>query len=285
MTKDQLLRARFATPSAPRVARGLVAIALAACACGVLAVEKTEARRLRHAVIATYPHDTAAFTQGLAYLDGKLLESTGRYGKSAVLLKDIGSGAVLARRALDHQYFGEGITVAGERLWQLTWTSGLAFVYDRQLRRTSQFRYDGQGWGLAYDGARLLMSDGSDRITFRDPRMFTATGQSLVRDGLRPVTQLNELEFARGRLYANVWRSDRVAVIEPDSGRVDAWLDLAELRTRFAPPPGWDANEHVLNGIAYNPDNGHFYVTGKCWPVLFEIRIDDGATAPPGTSP
>jgi len=275
MIKDQLPRAHFRTVFAPRIAGAMLAFAIGACACVACAAEHSGAKHLRYEVIATHPHDTAAFTQGLAFLDGRLLEGTGRYGRSAVLLKDVATGAVVAQRALDHQYFGEGLTVAGERVWQLTWTSGLAFVYDRQLRRTQRFRYEGQGWGLAYDGARLLMSDGSDRITFRDPRTFAVTGQSLVRDGTRPVTQLNELEHARGRLYANLWHSDRVAVIAPDSGKVEAWIDLAGLRARFTPPPGWDANEHVLNGIAFNPESGRFYVTGKCWPVLFEIEIDD----------
>ncbi len=269
MRKEQL-RFSLVLTALPLRAIACAALALIFSACG----SANEVKFLTYEIVATHPHDTGAFTQGLAILDGQLLESTGRNGQSALWLKDIASGQVLRRAPLDARYFGEGLAVAHERILQLTWTSGLAFAYDLQFRRAGEFSYRGQGWGLAFDGKRLLMSDGSDRITLRQPDTFAATGQLHVRNGKTAVTMLNELEFAGGWLYANVWQTDRIAVIDPASGAVRAWLDLAALRTRFTKPPGWDDGEHVLNGIAFNPANGHFYVTGKCWPVLFEVTIE-----------
>lgn len=234
------------------------------------AAEKT----LRYEVVATHPHDAAAFTQGLALLGGELAESRGRYGESAVTLGAIATGVTRLRRDNEPAHFGEGLAVAGRVLVQLTWQSGLAFAYDEQLRRTATYRYEGEGWGLAFDGKDWLMSDGSSRITRRSLGDFSAVGRIDVRDGGRPVRRLNELEFARGRLYANVWHSDRVAVVEPASGRVESWIDFAALGRGFPRPAGWNA-EYVLNGLAFDPATGHFYVTGKCWPVLYEIRLLD----------
>lgn len=228
---------------------------------------------LRYEIVATHPHDVTSFTQGLAVLDGELLESRGQYGRSAVTLGAVRTGIARKRHALAAEHFGEGIAVAGGKLVQLTWQSGIAFVYDRQLRKVREHRYAGEGWGLAYDGRDFLMSDGTDRIARRSARDFTEVGHLTVRDRGRPVRQLNELEFANGRLYANVWYSDRVAVIEPRSGEVEAWIDFSALRRGFARPPGWNEAEHVLNGIAHEPRSGHFYVTGKCWPVLYEVRL------------
>lgn len=270
MRKDQL-----------RFSRDVTAFTLRAIACGALALvfsacsSAGEVKFLAYEIVATHPHDTGAFTQGLAIFDGKLLESTGRNGQSALWLKDIASGKVLRRAPLDARYFGEGLALVQDRILQLTWTSGMALVYDLQFKRAGEFSYRGQGWGLAFDGRRLLMSDGSDRIILRRPDTFAAIGQLNVRDGETAVTMLNELEFAHGWLYANVWHTDRIAVIDPASGVVRAWLDLAALRERFPKPPGWDESEHVLNGIAFNPANGHFYVTGKCWPVLFELTMQN----------
>lgn len=230
---------------------------------------------LRYEIVAMHPHDVQAFTQGLAFLDGqRLLESTGRYGRSALWLKDLRTGAVIRHRPLEARQFGEGVAVVNGRLVQLTWQSGLALVYDTRLKPVGQFRYPGEGWGLAFDGQRLLMSDGTARLTFRHPDTFAVTGTVEVREGTRPVTKLNELEYAGGLLYANLWQNDRIAAIDPHSGAVRAWLDLAPLRARLSKPTGWNEREHVLNGIAFNPDNGHFYVTGKCWPVLFELNVE-----------
>ncbi len=229
---------------------------------------------LHYEIVAAHPHDSNAFTQGLAVLDGQLLESTGRFGQSALWLKNIATGKTIRRHPLNARHFGEGLTAARDRIVQLTWTSGLAFVYDHQFRRMAEFSYEGQGWGLAFDGKQLLMSDGSDRITFRQPDTFAATGQVAVRDRGQALTRLNELEYAGGWLYANVWQTDRIAVIDPAKGAVRAWLDLRDLRTRFEKPKGWIEDEHVLNGIAFDPANGRFYVTGKCWPVLFELAVE-----------
>jgi glutaminyl-peptide cyclotransferase len=190
------------------------------------------------------------------------------YRQSALWLKKVATGAVVRRKMLDKTLFGEGVGFDGARIVQLTWRSGIALAYDARLNNTGAFRYDGEGWGLTFDGHEWLMSDGSDRITRRSRADFAATGVISVRDGALPVVQLNELEFAQGLLYANVWHSDRIAVIDPASGAVRGWIDLAGLRKGFARPA-----EHVLNGIAFNPGNGHFYVTGKCWPVLYEIRL------------
>jgi glutaminyl-peptide cyclotransferase len=251
----------------------LVAIVFACNACA----EPSRDRLLRYEVVATHPHDAAVFTQGLAWHAGKLVESGGQYQHSALMLRDVRRSAPLTRRALAAQYFGEGVAGDGQRFVQLTWRSGVAFVYDLALRPQGQLRYEGEGWGLAYDGERWLMSDGSNRIVARDRETFAVRGGFEVRDRGRPVTQLNELEFARGRLYANVWHADRIAVVEPASGAVEAWLDLSALRRGFARPEGWNEAEHVLNGIAFDPGTGHFFVTGKCWPVLFEIRLLEAA--------
>lgn len=229
---------------------------------------------LRYEVVATLPHDSQSFTQGLAFLEGRLLESSGLYGRSAVALRDIASVTPRRRVDVDRKYFAEGIASDGYRIVQLTWRAGVAFVYDLSLRRTGEMAYSGEGWGLAWDGRQYLMSDGSAHITHRDARDFSVKGDDLVvRDAGVPVTELNELEYAQGMIYANVWHSDRVAVIDPQSGAVRHWIDLSALKEGFVKPERWNESEYVLNGIAFNPGNGHFYVTGKCWPVLYELRL------------
>jgi glutaminyl-peptide cyclotransferase len=271
MRKDQLLLLSRATSFVPV----LCALALLAPVSACIARDEQASRDelLRWEIVATHAHDTRAFTQGLAMLDGELVESRGLHGASAVTIGAVAGGAPRLRRDNDARHFGEGIAVAGRTLVQLTWRSGLALVYDERLRKTGEFRYEGEGWGLAYDGRQWLMSNGSDRIQQRRLEDFGVTGELRVTYRGRPLRQLNELEFAHGRLYANVWMSDRVAVIDPGSGRVEAWLDLAPLRRGFARPAGWSESDHVLNGIAWDPARDHFYVTGKCWPVLYEIRL------------
>lgn len=255
----------------PRIALVLL-FALAFDACAQSSARPRD-KFLRYEIVATHPHDVAAFTQGLVYVDGQLAEGTGLHGRSSLSLRDLRSGAVLKRRTLAAAHFGEGVAFDGRRFVQLTWRSGLALIYDAALAPRGTFAYEGEGWGLAFDGGQWIMSDGSDRLTLRDRETFAVRGQLRVRDGPRGVSQLNELEYAGGRLYANVWRSDRVAVIDPASGAVRAWIDFALLRRGFARPAGWDEDAHVLNGIAHNPANGHFFVTGKCWPVLYELRL------------
>ena len=248
----------------------LVAVVFAS---GARASESPQEKVLRYEVVATHPHDTTVFTQGLAWHNGRLMESGGQYGRSTLTLRGVARSAPLSRRKLAKTLFGEGVAGDGERFVQLTWKSGFALVYDLAMRPIGRYTYDGEGWGLTYDGERWLMSDGSSRIVARDRETFAPRGGFEVTDRGRPVRQLNELEFARGRLYANVWHDDRIAVINPQGGAVEAWLDLAALRRGFAKPAGWNEAEHVLNGIAFDPATGHFFVTGKCWPVLVELRV------------
>lgn len=267
MRNFQLHRAPRASNFMPFV------LALMLCALASIAQSAPREKLLRYEIVATHPHDVTDFTQGLAFIDGNLLESTGLHGASKLTLRTVPGGKLLRRRALERRHFGEGVAVAGSRIVQLTWQSGIAFAYDRKLNPLGEYRYAGEGWGLAFDGTHWLMSDGSDRITFRREHDFTVAREIRVTAGGLPVSQLNELEHANGRLYANVWLSDRVAVIDPATGRVEAWLDFANLRQGFRKPPHWREQEHVLNGIAFNAANGHFYVTGKCWPVLYELRL------------
>jgi glutaminyl-peptide cyclotransferase len=277
MSKYQLRRCAPSTNSVPAVrACALFAIVFACSAC----VAAPRERLLRYEIVATHPHDVALFTQGLAWHEGKLIESSGRHGRSALTLREVARSAALSRRPLAAKYFAEGVAGDGRRFVQLTWRSGIAFVYDLALRPIGTVPYDGEGWGLAWDGTQWLMSDGSSRIVPRDRETFAPRAGFEVRDRGRPVAQLNELEFAHGRLYANVWHTDRIAVIDPASGAVEAWLDLAALRRGFAKPEGWDDAEHVLNGIAFDPGTGHLFVTGKCWPVLFELRLPDAPVTP-----
>jgi glutamine cyclotransferase len=230
-------------------------------------------------VLAQHPHDARSFTQGLAFDRGHLIESSGRYGASAIALVAPRTGALLRRRGLAAEFFGEGLTFARGRIVQLTWRSGAAFIHDADtLAPRGTYSYAGEGWGLAFDGSEFLMSDGSARIVRRRADSFDTIGAITVVDDGRPVQNLNELEWARGWLYANVWHSDRIAIIDPQRGTVRAWLDLSSLQRKFKKPADWNPAEHVLNGIAFDPGTGHFYVTGKCWPALFELEIE---TPPP----
>jgi glutamine cyclotransferase len=224
-----------------------------------------------YTVIRAYPHDREAFTQGLVYLgNGELIEGTGLNGRSSLRRMRLETGEVLQRYDLSSEYFGEGVAVLGERVYQLTWRSGVGFVYDLDtfaLQRT--FNYPTEGWGLTHDGQRLIMSDGTDALYFLDPATLAATGSLRVRDGEAPVTQLNELEYVNGWVYANVWQTDRVAKIDPATGRVAAWLDLSGLLSAEDRAQPVD----VLNGLAYDAATERLFVTGKLWPKLFEIRL------------
>lgn len=224
-----------------------------------------------YAVVRSYPHDRSAYTQGLVYHDGVLYEGTGLNGQSSIRKVQLETGAVLQIRALDREYFGEGIAIWRDDLVQLTWQSGLGFVYDRRTfepRRT--FTYRGEGWGLTHDGTRLIMSDGSEGGTLRflNPATLRETGTLVVRDGGRPVAGLNELEFVKGEIFANVYQTDRIARISPRTGRVTGWIDLRGLLH-----PCEAAGAEVLNGIAHDAAGDRLFVTGKRWPRLFEIRI------------
>lgn len=221
-------------------------------------------------IVARFPHDADAFTQGLAWADGRLYESTGVRGRSSLREIDLTSGRVVRSAALPRWQFGEGLAAAGDRLIQLTWHAGEALVRDREsLRKVGILRYAGEGWGLAWDGARLVMSDGSATLVFRDPDSFAELGRLTVTDADTPVSGLNELEVVDGEIWANVWGSERIARIDPDSGRVTSWVDLSGLRPEPAPGKPID----VLNGIAWDASGERLFVTGKLWPWLYQIEI------------
>ncbi len=224
-------------------------------------------------VVAEYPHDTEAFTEGLLLVDGQLYEGTGLNGRSELRLVDLQTGNVLERYQLSDEYFGEGVTVLGDKIYQLTWQSQIAFVYDREtFEQTGTFSYETEGWGLTNDGTSLIMGDGSDEIYFRDPESFAVVRQISVRDGANAIANINELEYIDGVIWANIWRTNLVARIDPETGAVIDWLDLTSLQEQVA---ATGARIDVLNGIAWNPDSGTVYVTGKFWPTLFEIRLTD----------
>ena len=221
-------------------------------------------------VVNTYPHDAEAFTQGLIYRDGFLYEGTGLNGRSSLRKVRLETGEVVERFDLADQYFGEGITDWGSRLLQLTYRSNLGFVYDlTTFSVTGTFQYDGEGWGLTHDATTLIMSDGTADLRFFDPNSYEELGRVTVRDGGTPVESLNELEYVGGEVFANVWQTDRVAIIVPATGQVIGWIDLRGLLTD-AGERGADA---VLNGIAYDAAADRLFVTGKLWPKLFEIKL------------
>jgi glutaminyl-peptide cyclotransferase len=222
-------------------------------------------------VVRSYPHDRGAYTQGLLYVDGWLYEGTGLNGRSTIRKVRLETGEVLQVRAIDQQYFGEGIVVWKDRLVQLTWRSEVGFVYTKEtFQPIRTFSYTGEGWGLTHDGTRLIMSDGSESGTLRflDPETFKQTGTLTVKDGDVPVDDLNELEFIKGEIYANVYTTHRIARISPKTGRVTGWIDLRGLLD-----PRDAAGVDVLNGIAYDAAKDRLFVTGKLWPKVFEIQL------------
>ncbi len=247
------------------------ALALAAALLAWAALPLAPARAaelLAWELVAEYPHDPRAYTQGLVWSGGQLFESTGLVGRSSLRRVDPASGRVLDARALPAPHFGEGLALVNRTLIQLTWTSGLARAFDRDtLAPTAEYPYQGQGWGLAFDGRRLIMSNGTDWLTFRDPRDFSVLGQVRVVEEGRATGQLNELEWAEGFVLSNVWHEDQVLVADPDSGRVAARLDFAPLRRRLS------GYAEVLNGLAWDPQARLLWVTGKLWPRLFAVRI------------
>lgn len=217
-----------------------------------------------------YPHDPSAFTQGLYWHDGYLWESTGLEGESQMRKVRLETGEVVQSTALDGQYFGEGAAYLDGKIYQVTWENGTAFVYDpATLRRTGQFSYPGQGWGLTTDGEWLYMSDGSSRITLVDPADFSRKRSLSVRIGRAGKRDLNELEWIDGKIWANVYLTDQIVIIDPATGYVEGVVDLVGL----LPPQDRTETTDVLNGIAHDPETGRIFVTGKNWPKLFEIEI------------
>lgn len=258
---------------AKRRVRWLAASVAAAVAVAVAAWAQLAARRPAAVsgfeVVAVYPHDPMAFTQGLAIEAGRLYEGTGQYGASTVRRVDLATGRPEKQRALGPRYFGEGIAILDDALYQLTWQNEVVVVYDLEtfeVERTMQ--YDGEGWGLTHDGRELIMSDGSATIRFRDPQTFAVTREVTVRHEGVPVTKLNELEYIDGEIWANIWYDDRIVRIAPDDGSVLGFIDLAKLY-----PSSARSSEAVLNGIAYDAAAKRLFVTGKNWPQLYEIEI------------
>jgi glutamine cyclotransferase len=245
------------------------------CLAGAFAIARSAPPRIdSYQVVHTYPHDPNAFTQGLIYADGHLYESTGLNGKSSLRMVDLYTGTVLQKYDLPAEYFGEGLTDWGSTLIQLTWKAHKGFVYDRfsfSVLRT--FKYSGEGWGLTHDATQLIMSDGTAYLRFLEPKSFREIRRvKVVDDGGRAVENLNELEYAHGEIYANIWHADKIARISPQSGKVLGWIDLSGIiDTREL--HGGDA---VLNGIAWDAAGDRLFVTGKLWPKVFEIRVVDG---------
>ncbi len=258
---------------APRTGKWLIAAALVAGAGGFAAWAQFRGGSSdpwQVEVVAEFPHDPAAFTQGLVISGGRLYESTGRYGASSIREVDIETGQVERMGALNGRLFGEGLTIRGDRAYQLTWQSGLGIVYEvATFEILETFRYDGEGWGLTHDGTHLILSDGTAVLRFLDAESYEQVRRLTVRDGDVELTRLNELEYIRGEIWANVWYEDRIARISPTDGSVLGWIDLADLY------PSWQrgSRDEVLNGIAFDTATQRLFVTGKNWPKLYEIRI------------
>jgi glutamine cyclotransferase len=222
-------------------------------------------------IVKTYAHDPNAFTEGLFFHKGLLYESTGLEGQSDIRKVRLETGEVLQKRALPPQYFGEGIIAWKDRLIELTWQSHVGFVYDLEtFTPKARFTYPGEGWALTTDGRRIIMSDGTAELRFLDPDSLKETGRLKVTDRGRPVNNLNELEWVKGEIYANIWQADRIARIDPASGRVLGWIDLSGL---LNPALATVRRPDVLNGIAYDAARDRLFVTGKFWPLLYEIKL------------
>ncbi|MGI8916962.1 MAG: glutaminyl-peptide cyclotransferase [Pyrinomonadaceae bacterium] len=221
-------------------------------------------------IVNVFPHDADAYTQGLVFTDGVLLESTGREGHSSLRRVEVQTGRVLNQVNVPRPYFAEGLALLNGKLYQLTWQHGVGFIYDAaSLIKLGEFNYSGEGWGLTADGSSLILSDGSHRIRFLDPETFATRKTINVLDSGRVIDSLNELEFIKGEIFANIWHNDRIARIDPNTGRVNGWINLAGLREAS----GATVEEGVLNGIAYDAAADRLFVTGKLWPKLFEIRV------------
>ncbi len=224
-------------------------------------------------VVAEFPHDAGAFTQGLVVVNGHLYEGTGKKGESTLRKVDLKTGRVESIVPLDPGYFGEGVTVLNDRIYQLTWQNRIALVYDlKTMQQVTTNRYSGEGWGLTHDGKRLIMSDGTSLLRFLDPKTFDVVKRLRVRGPNGQVDKLNELEYVKGEILANIWYADRIARISPETGEVTGWIDLSGLY----PEKQRTSKEDVLNGIAYDEAGDRLFVTGKNWPKVFEIELVPG---------
>lgn len=248
---------------------GIAAAVLAAPSTNAFQGPPVTPQKLRAVVVASYPHDRTAFTQGLIWRDGLLYESTGLVGRSSLRKVDLTTGAVSRLVDVPAPYFAEGLADVGNRLFQLTWQHGRVFVYDKStLNRVGEHGYDGEGWGLCHDGRALIMSNGSDALTVRSPGTFAVTRTVKVTEAGRPMGRLNELECVDGDVYANVWTTDTIVRIGMKTGQVSATIDASGLLT-----PAERLGTDVLNGIAYDPADKTFLITGKLWPKLFRVRF------------
>lgn len=250
------------------------AIALVVLGLVAFSAPRVRASAARPEVIRVYPHDPGAFTQGLLFYGGKLYESTGLRGRSSLRRVALATGVVEAKLELANDLFGEGLALAGDRLIQLTWQNHVALVYDLAFERVGSFDYEGEGWGLCDDGRRLIMSDGSSHLFFRDRDSFALISDVDVSHHGRPVPRLNELECVGSLVYANVWQTNVIVRIDPATGHVLSTIDASGLLSAQEA-----AQADVLNGIAYDEASGHFFITGKLWPRLFEVRFDFEAGA------
>lgn len=239
------------------------ALTLASC-------QSPKSETLSYKVIATREHDAGAYTQGLQLVNGRLFESTGQYGDSTVRELEPATGKILRKRPLAKNVFGEGLTVMGNEMWVLTWKEKTVYVLEPDtFKPIRTHTYQGEGWGLTNDGKQLIMSNGSETLKFLNPKDFSVTKSLEVKDGNQPVRMLNELEFIDGQIFANVYQTEQIARISPETGQVTGWLDLKGLRRQLNTP----GRAEVLNGIAYDKSTGHLLVTGKYWPQMFEIKI------------
>jgi glutaminyl-peptide cyclotransferase len=253
----------------------ILALAFAAAACGP-ATQASGVPEYTYQIVHTYPHDSTAYTQGLVFHDGLLYEGTGLEGRSSIRKVKLETGEVLQKRDIPPEYFGEGIILWKDRLIELTWKGEKGFIYDlATFAPRGQFEYPGEGWGLTDDGKRIIMSDGTAQLRFWDPETLTETGRITVTDEGQPVPQLNELELVKGEVYANVYQTDRIARINPGTGKVIGWIDL----TGILRPADRTGETDVLNGIAYDASRDRLFVTGKLWPKLFEIKLTRKSSA------
>lgn len=261
----------------------IAALALAACACGP-SIEAGSTPEYGYQVIHTYPHDRSAFTEGLFYLNGFLYEGTGMPGFSDIRKVKLETGEVVQRHVIPEAYFGEGIIAWKDRLVELTWQTQIGFVYDfNTFALQKEFHYPGEGWSMTTDGKRIIMDDGTAQIRFWDPETLEETGRLTVTDQGQPIDKycppgsngrcLNELEWVKGELYANIWMTDKIVRIDPVSGKVVGWIDCTGLLAPQDRIEDGPQETDVLNGIAYDAPGDRLFVTGKRWPKLFEIKL------------
>ncbi len=244
-------------------ALGIAGLALTSC-------QKSQPDKLGYQIVSTRPHDKTAYTQGLQMTGGRLFESTGLHGESTVRELEPATGKILRKRPLAKTVFGEGLTIIGQEMWVLTWKENTVYVLEPDtFKPIRTHTYKGEGWGLTTDGKQLIMSDGSSDLKFINPKDFTVVKTLAVKDRKSSVKNLNELEWIDGQIFANIYLTDRIARISPETGQVTGWLDLAGLKNQLTPPN----RAEVLNGIAHDPASGNLLVTGKYWPQMFEIKI------------